>query len=269
MSFTEYSIRRPVTTMMVFISLVVVGVIATRLVPLEYMPDITFPGAYINIPYPNASPDEVEEQVIKPIEEALATISGVDRINSNSGENGGGIQINFNQGSDIDLKAIEIKEKIESIRNQLPNDFEYYNIYKFEEGGSNTLQLRISSERDLTNAYDLLNRNLKQRIERLDGVGQVNLYGVEKKEIRIELINDRILSYAIDLNDLTRVLQQSSFSTSAGKITDAGLRYNVRPMGELRNVEDIEELIIGENNLKVKDIAVVKYIEPVRNNARH
>lgn len=269
MSFTEYCIRRPVTTMMVFISLVVVGVIATRLVPLEYMPDITFPGAYINIPYPNASPDEVEEQVIKPIEEALATISGVDRINSNSGENGGGIQINFNQGSDIDLKAIEIKEKIESVRNQLPNDFEYYNIYKFEEGGSNTLQLRISSERDLTNAYDLLNRNLKQRIERLDGVGQVNMYGVEKKEIRIELINDRILSYAIDLNELTRVLQQSSFSTSAGKITDAGLRYNVRPMGELRNVEDIEELIIGENNLKVKDIAVVKYIEPVRNYARH
>lgn len=269
MSFTEYCIRRPVTTMMVFISLVVVGVIATRLVPLEYMPDITFPGAYINIPYPNASPDEVEEQVIKPIEEALATISGVDRINSNSGENGGGIQINFNQGSDIDLKAIEIKEKIESVRNQLPNDFEYYNIYKFQEGGSNTLQLRISSERDLTNAYDLLNRNLKQRIERLDGVGQVNMYGVEKKEIRIELINDRILSYAIDLNELTRVLQQSSFSTSAGKITDAGLRYNVRPMGELRNVEDIEELIIGENNLKVKDIAVVKYIEPVRNYARH
>ena len=88
MSFTEYCIRRPVTTMMVFISLVVVGVIATRLVPLEYMPDITFPGAYINIPYPNASPDEVEEQVIKPIEEALATISGVDRINSNSGETG-------------------------------------------------------------------------------------------------------------------------------------------------------------------------------------
>ena len=162
MSFTEYCIRRPVTTMMVFISLVVVGVIATRLVPLEYMPDITFPGAYINIPYPNASPDEVEEQVIKPIEEALATISGVDRINSNSGENGGGIQINFNQGSDIDLKAIEIKEKIESVRNQLPNDFEYYNIYKFQEGGSNTLQLRISSERDLTNAYDLLNRNLQQ-----------------------------------------------------------------------------------------------------------
>ncbi len=269
MSFTEHSVRRPVTTMMVFVSLVVVGLIATKLVPLEYFPDISFPGAYINVPYPGASPDEVEEQVIKPIEEALATISGVDRINSNSGENNGGIQVIFNQGSDIHLKAIEIKEKIESVRNQLPDDFEYYNIYKFEDGGSNTLQLRISSERDLSNAYDLLNRNLKQRIERIDGVGQVTLYGVEKKEIRIELINDRILSYGIDLNRLTETLQRSNFSTSAGKITDAGLRYTVRPLGELRNAEDIEELIISENNLRVKDIAEVKYIEPIRNYARH
>jgi HAE1 family hydrophobic/amphiphilic exporter-1 len=255
--------------MMVFVSLVVVGLIATKLVPLEYFPDISFPGAYINVPYPGASPDEVEEQVIKPIEETLATISGVDRINSNSGENNGGIQVIFNQGSDIHLKAIEIKEKIESVRNQLPDDFEYYNIYKFEDGGSNTLQLRISSERDLSNAYDLLNRNLKQRIERIDGVGQITLYGVEKKEIRIELINDRILSYGIDLNRLTETLQRSNFSTSAGKITDAGLRYTVRPLGELRNAEDIEELIISENNLRVKDIAEVKYIEPIRNYARH
>ena len=90
-----------------------------------------------------------------------------------------------------------------------------------------------------------------------------------KKEIRIELINDRILSYGIDLNRLTETLQRSNFSTSAGKITDAGLRYTVRPLGELRTAEDIEELIISENNLRVKDIAEVKYIEPIRNYARH
>ena len=269
MSLTQLSVKRPVTTMMVFVSLVVVGIIATRLVPLEYFPDISFPGAFVQVPYPNASPEEIEEQVIRPMEEALATISGLERINSNAGENNGGIQVMFKQGSDINLKAIEIKEKIESVRNQLPDDFEYYNIFKFEDGGSNTLQLRISSERDLSNAYDLLNRNLKQRIERIEGVGQVTLYGVEKKEIRIELINDRVLSYGVDLNQLTQTLQRANFSTSAGKITDAGLRYNVRPIGELRSVDDIKELIIGDNNLKVKDIADVKYVEPKRDYARH
>ncbi|MBO6525209.1 MAG: efflux RND transporter permease subunit [Balneolaceae bacterium] len=269
MSLTELSVKRPVTTMMVFVSLVVVGTIATRLVPLEFFPTLSFPGAFIQVPYPNASPEEVEEELIKPMEEVLATISGVERMNSNAGEDNGGIQIIFKQGSDINLKAIEIKEKIESVRNQFPDDFEYYNIFKFQADGGNALQLRISSDRDLSDSFDLLNRNLKQRIERIDGVGQVTLYGVEKKEIRIELLTDRILSYNIDLNQLTATLSRANFSTSAGKITDSGLRYNVRPMGELRGVEDIENLIIGENNLRVKDIAEVKYTEPVRNYARH
>ena len=269
MSITEISIKRPVTTIMVFVSLLVVGVIATRLVPIEFFPEITFPGAFIQVPYPNATPAEVEEQISRPIEEVLATISGIERISSFSSESNAGIQVIFKQGNDINLKAIEIKEKIESIRNQLPDDFEYYNIFKFADGGDNMLQLRISSDRDLSNAYDMLNRNLKQRIERIEGVGQVTLYGVEKKEIRIELLTDRVIGYGIDINALSTTLNNASFSTSAGKITDAGLRYTVRPVGELTGVEDIESLIIGDNNLRVKDIAEVKYVEPVRNYARH
>ncbi|MEO1022422.1 MAG: efflux RND transporter permease subunit [Bacteroidota bacterium] len=266
---TELAVKRPVTTMMVFVSLVVVGMIATRMVPLEYFPEIQFPGAYVNIPYFNSTPEETEENVIRPIEEALATISGVERINSNSGENEGGVQVLFKQGSDIDLKAIEIKQKIESVRNQLPDDFEYYNIFKFEDGGGNTLQLRISSNRNLEDAYELLNRNLKQRIERLQGVGQVTLYGVEKKEIRIELINDRVQSYGVDVNVLSDRLNRSNFSVTAGKITDNGKRYTIRPIGELTSVDDFENLVIGENNLRLKDIANVTYTSPERDYARH
>ncbi len=269
MSLTELSVKRPVTTIMVFVSLLVVGLIATRLVPLEFFPDISFPGAFVQIPYPNSTPTEVEEQVIRPIEEVLATISGVERINSNAGENNGGVQVMFKQGSDIDLKAIEIKQKIESVRNTLPDDFEFYQIFKFQDGGGNTLQLRLSSNRDLSNAFDLLNRNLKQRIERIDGVGQVTLYGVEKKEIRIELIADRLIAHNININELSQKLNSANFSISAGKITESGMRYNVRPIGELKNVEDIENLIIGPNNLKVKDIAVVSFKEPILTYARH
>ncbi len=269
MGMTDLSIKRPVTTMMVFISLVVIGFIATRLVPLEYMPDISFPGAFVQVPYPNSSPEEVEEQVIRPIEEALATISGVQQINSNAGENNGGVNVMFDQGSDIDLKAIEIKEKIESVRNQLPDDFEYYQIFKFEDGGGNMLQLRISSERDLSDSYDLLNRNLKQRIERIEGVGQVTLYGVEKKEIRIELDANRLQNYNIDISDLSNRLNRANFSISAGKISDAGLRYNVRPMGELKEIEDFENLVINDNNIRLKDIATVSFTSPIRNYARH
>ncbi|MDX1591628.1 MAG: efflux RND transporter permease subunit [Balneolaceae bacterium] len=269
MHITDLSLRRPVTTLMVFVSLVVVGIIATRLVPLEFMPNITFPGAFIQLPYPNSTPTETNENIARPIEEVLATLSGVDRINSNSGEDNAGVVVLFKQGTDINLKAIEIKEKIESIRNQLPDDFEYYTINKFQDGDAPTLQLRISSDRDLSNAFELLNRNLKQRIERIPGVGQVNLYGVEKREIRIELDPARITAYGINLNQLSNTLSQANFSISAGKITDSGLRYMVRPMGDLQGVDDIENIIIAENNIRVKDVATVSYTTPERNYARH
>lgn len=269
MHITDFSLRRPVTTLMVFVSLLVVGLIATRLVPLEFFPNITFPGAFVQLPYPNSTPAEVNENIARPIEEVLATISGIEQINSNSGEDNAGVVVRFKQGNDIDLKAIEIKEKIESIRNQLPDDFEHYTINKFQDGDAPTLQLRISSNRDLSDAYELLNRNLKQRIERIPGVGQVTLYGVEKKEIRIELDADRLTQYNINLNRLSGTLRQANFSISAGKITDSGLRYMVRPLGNLGGVEDIENLIIADNNIRVKDIATVKYTSPERNYARH
>lgn len=269
MHITDFSLRRPVTTLMIFVSLVVVGIIATRLIPLEFMPQITFPGAYIQLPYPNSTPTETNELIARPVEEVLATLSGVDRINSNSGEDNAGVVVIFKQGTDINLKAIEIKEKIESIRNQLPDDFEYYSINKFQDGDAPTLQLRISSDRDLSDAYELLNRNLKQRIERIPGVGQVSLYGVEKREIRVELDPARITSYGINLNQLSSTLSQANFSVSAGKITDAGLRYMVRPMGDLSGVEDIENIIIADNNIRVKDVANVSYTTPERDYARH
>jgi hydrophobic/amphiphilic exporter-1 (mainly G- bacteria), HAE1 family len=269
MNLTELSLRRPVTTMMVFVSLLVVGLIATRMVPLEFMPNITFPGAFIQLPYPNSTPAENNENIARPVEEVLATISGVEQINSNSGEDNSGVIVLFKQGNDIDLKAIEIKEKIESIRNQLPDDFEYYQIFKFQDGDAPTLLLRISSNRDLSNAYELLDRNLTQRIERIEGVGQVTLYGVEKKEIRVEVDPDRIAQYNIDLNRLAGTLREANFSISAGKITDSGLRYMVRPLGNIQGVEDIENLIVASNNIRVKDIANVNYTTPDRNYARH
>ncbi len=121
MNITEFSLRRPVTTLMVFVSMLVVGMIATRMVPMEFLPNITFPGAFVQIPYPNSTPAEVNENIARPIEEVLATISGIEQISSNSGENNAGVMVTFKQGNDIDLKAIEIKEKIESSDN-----FEYY-----------------------------------------------------------------------------------------------------------------------------------------------
>lgn len=269
MHITELSLRRPITTIMVFISFVVIGIIASRMVPLEYFPDISFPGAYITVPYQNSTPKEIERNITRPIEEAIATISGLEEINSTSSENQAGIFVRFKMGTDIGLKAMEVKEKIDGVRNQLPDDMERFYINKFSAQDNPMLNLRISSERDLSDAYDLLDRNLKQRIERINGVAKVELYGVDKKQIRIELIPDRLEALNVNIGELANTLRETNFSVTAGKIEDGGKRYMVRPIGEITETDQFADLVIGPNNLRLGDIAQIEYESPERNYGRH
>lgn len=268
-NLTQTSLKRPVTTLMVFACFVAIGIISSKLLPLEYFPDLDAPFIDVQIPYPGSTPEEIERQITRPAEEVLATISGYKRMTSFSRENGANIQFQFNWGVDINLKALEAKEKLDGIRDQLPADVERIFVRKWSTSDMEMMTLRISSNRDLSNAYDMLNRNLKRRIERLPGVAKVDLYGVEKKEIKIQLLADRIISHHVDLNRLAQTLQRSNFSIAGGKIHDGNRRFVVRPIGEFKSIDEIGELIIGDNNLRVRDVAEVTYDSPILDYGRH
>ena len=269
MNITKKSLDRPVTTLMIFICFIIIGIIASRLIPLEYFPDIDLPFVNIEIPYPGSTPEEIERQITRPVEEVLATISGVKRMISDSSENQCYIHLRFDWGIDTDVKAVEVREKIDSMRNQLPADVEHIYLRQFSSTDMEMLQLRLSSNRDLSEYYDMLNRVLKRPLEGIDGVSRVNMYGVEKKEIRIQLLADRITAHRVDLARLSDVLRRSNFLVTAGRITDANRRFRVQPIGEFQSLNEIEELIIGENNLKLKDIAIIAYKQPRLTYGRH
>jgi HAE1 family hydrophobic/amphiphilic exporter-1 len=143
MKITDFSLRRPVMTLMIFLSFVVIGLISSRLLPLEFFPELDAPFVSINIPYPNSTPEEVEREITRPVEEVLATISDIKRMVSNSSENAANITLEFDWGIDTDVKAIETKERIESIRNQLPLDVERISTQKF-----NTSDMPIPEAQD-------------------------------------------------------------------------------------------------------------------------
>lgn len=269
MNLSEFCLRRPITTLMIFTCFITVGLIATRLLPMEFMPDFDAPGIFINIPYPASTPEEVERLITRPAEEVLGTITGIKRMVSDSRENGANIRLEMKWGEDAAVKALEVREKIDGIRDQFPRDLERIFVNKWSSSDWAILVLRISSNRDLSNAYDMLNRNVKRRIERLDGISRVEMYGVEKKEILIELLADRITAHHVDLNHLSQVLQRSNFFVTAGTITDANRRWVVRPVGAYESPEDIENLVIGKPNLRLEDIADVSYDHPVLNYGRH
>jgi HAE1 family hydrophobic/amphiphilic exporter-1 len=269
MILTELSLRRPVTVAMFFVCMSVIGMIGGQRLPLEFLPDIEFPGIFVQIPYRNSTPEEVERRITRPVEEALATLPGIQRMNSESSDSGAGIFILFDWGQDLAIKGVEARDKIDAIRADLPRDIERIQIQKFEAGSIPVLTLRVSAERDLSNAYDMLERSLKRRIERLNGVSRVDLYGVDPKEVRIELAADRVAAHGVDLRALADTLQRANFSQTAGDFVEAGRRYYVKPEGRFASTEQIRAMVIDRRGLRLGDIAEVEYAEPVRAYGRH
>ncbi|NCF23072.1 MAG: MMPL family transporter [Gammaproteobacteria bacterium] len=269
MKHTEIALQRPVTTVVVFVALALVGLIASRLLPLEKFPDIEFPGIFIQIPYEGSSPEEIERLITRPVEEALATLSGVERMSSTSTENESRIFLQFDWDQNMGAKGIEARSKVDGIRHQLPDDIRRVLVFTGSLGDQPVLQLRISSDRDLSDSYDLLDRLLKRRLERIDGVSRVELHGVDPREIRILLNADMIAAYGIDVAELRDLLTRSNFAVNAGRLTTGDQRLSVRPRGEFGSIEDIRELVVSADGLRLGDIAQVELRTPDRNYGRH
>jgi HAE1 family hydrophobic/amphiphilic exporter-1 len=145
MSPAQFALRRPVTIVMVFVSLVAIGLVAARLLPLEYFPAVDVPFIAVQIPYQGSTPEEVEREITRPTEEVLATLSGIKRLDSRSSESGANIEITFDWGEDVAVKAVEARERVEAIRDQLPADVRRINVFKFNFTDQPVLRLRISS----------------------------------------------------------------------------------------------------------------------------
>jgi HAE1 family hydrophobic/amphiphilic exporter-1 len=257
MHLAELSLKRPVSTVMFFISLTVIGLIAAFRLPLEFMPAADAPFAFVQIPYPGSTPQEVERTITRPAEESLATLSGVKRMFSTSSADSAQIFMEFDWSADSTIKASEARERIDAIRDELPDDLQRYFVFKFSTGDQPVLRVRIASEQGLEGSWDLIDRKLKRPIERLPGVARVDVSGVGRPEVAIDLLPDRIAAHNIALNDLNRRLQAANFSVSAGVISESGSRFRVQPIGEFGSLDDVRGLPINDRGLRLGDIAEV------------
>jgi len=269
MKHTEVALRRPVTTVVVFVALSLVGLLASKLLPLEKFPDIEFPGIFVMVPYNGSTPEEVERLITRPVEEALATLSGVEAMYSTSREDQAEIFLQFGWDQSMGAKGIEARAKVDSIRHLLPNDVRRVLVFTGSLGDQPVLQLRISSERDLSDSYEMLDRLLTRRLERIEGVSRVQLQGVDPREIRILLKPDRLAAHGIDIAAVRELLMSSNFAVSAGRITAADQRFSVRPSGEFGSIDDIRDLALNASGLRLRDVADIELLTPDRNYGRH
>ncbi|MCI2260881.1 efflux RND transporter permease subunit [Xanthomonas indica] len=264
MSVAEFSIRRPVTTIMCFVSLVVVGLIAAFRLPLEALPDISAPFLFVQLPYTGSTPDEVERNLVRPTEEALATMTGIKRMRSTATADGANIFIEFSDWDrDIAIAASDARERIDAIRADLPADLRRYNVFKWSSSDQPVLKVRLAGAADLTGAYDMLDREFKRRLERIPGVAKVEVSGAPPNEVEIAIAPDRLSAHNLSLNQLSERLGKLNFSLSAGQIDDNGQRLRVQPVGELRDLQELRDLVIDAKGLRLGDIAQVR-LKPTR-----
>lgn len=262
-SLAQLSLKRPVTATMFFVTMVLVGLISAPRLPLEENPDIQAPFAFISLPYPGSTPEEVERTITRPAEEALATLSGIKRMNSTSRADGASVFIEFAWSRDIEIAASEARERIDAIRDELPSDLQRYFVFKFATSDEPVLRIRFAGERDVTRSYTLLEHEIKRPLERLAGVARVDISGVSPPEVEIAISNDRLSAHGLSLNDLASRLQAANFSISAGEIDDGDRRLRVQPIGELQSLQQIRDLVIATSGVRLGDVADV-HLKPSR-----
>lgn len=265
MSIAELSIRRPVSTIMLFVSMVVIGLIAAVRLPLEAFPSVSFPVVFVQLPYAGSTPEEVERTVLRPVEEALATLPGIRSTQGTARADGAQVMVLFSDWErDVQIAAADARERIDAIRGDLPDELQRIFVGNFDTDDEPVLAIRLASDTlDLARQYDLIDRELKRRLERIPGVAQVRVSGATPNEVEIAIAPDRLSAHGVSLNELSRKLQSLNFSLSAGQITDGGQRLRVQPFGEITDLDQLRETVIGANGLRLGDVAEVR-LKPAR-----
>jgi hydrophobic/amphiphilic exporter-1 (mainly G- bacteria), HAE1 family len=261
MLHTEVALKRPVTTVMAALAVLAVGLISAYLLRLEAMPDISFPGMQIVVPYAGSTPEEMEELVVRPVEEALATLSGIQEIRATAQSDQATFTVLFDWDRDADAAAFDVRTKLDSIRPQLPEGADRLLMFAFSSGDQPVAVIRIASDRDLTDQYEMLEKYLQRPMERIEGVARVELQGVEPREVRVLVDPTRLAAYSVDVRVLREALGKANFSVSAGEITENDSRFTVRPIGEFGSIDDVRNLLLAPN-VRLSDIAEVELVSP-------
>ena len=266
MNLPEFSIKKPVSVIVGMLIFITIGIISIIKLPLEMMPDTSFPGLMVQIPYPSSSPEEVERIITRPIEDILATVNNLETISSTSSASSANIHMDFKGGTNMDLATMQIRDKIDQIRDQLPDDIENIRIRRFSMNDRPVINFSLTLPGDLENLYFWSENFITQELERIEGVANVDIRGIRNKVLTIYLKPEVFYSSSIRITDLVDTIRNNNVNISAGYVEDEQVRYVTRIPGELKALEQIKNLPLNDKGITIDDVAQVTYDYPVKEN---
>lgn len=244
MFLAKMSIDRPVMTTMIILVFVIFGYISFTKLNLNDNPEVKIPFITISAVYPGAGPKEIETQISKRIEDAVATVSEIKRLESYSLDGVAIVLIEFDMNKDVDVANQEVKSKIDGILNDLPSGAMLPTVEKVDLQAFPIIDLIYSGNQSIQQLYDFADNKLKDRFSQIGGVGQVSLTGGQEREIHVEFENKTVFENMISLPQLTQILAAHNLDIPGGYFQISSQDYTVRFEGEFADLETIRELEI-------------------------
>jgi HAE1 family hydrophobic/amphiphilic exporter-1 len=260
-SLSEFAIKRPIFTIMSTLVLLVLGFIALTRLPIDLMPDITYPTLNVSTSYPNTAPEEMEQMITRPIEEAMSSVPGVEEVFSTSSQGGSTVRVMFAWGTNLDEAANDIRERIDRIIGRLPEDIQRPTLRKFDPAQMPVLMLGALSELDPIQVRKIIDQQISYRIERVPGVASVDVWGGLEREIQVNLYPDKVKALGLPLDLIISKIRQENIDVPAGTIEKGNYEIVIRIPGVYTAVDEIKETIVAVRegaSIRLRDIASVE-----------
>src|SRR5262245_35561054 len=246
MKLADVSIRRPVFAIMLSLALVTLGVFSYRTLGVDLMPKTDSPQVNVRVQWPGASPEEVETQVAKPLEEAINTINGIDelRMEARRGEAWG--NVTFLLERDMDSAIQDVRDKVGPLR--FPRDVFPPQVFKFDPDSAPILMLSIAGSRDPKELTEIADKKILQVLETVNGVGGIQLQGDRRRQIQLLLDADRFTAYGLTADQVRIAIERQNVEIPGGTFTVGASDIALRTMGRLVNVTDFNRIILSQQN---------------------
>ena len=256
-SLPAFAINRPIATVMVLLTVLALGAVAYTRIPLEFMPNIDYPFVMCWIPLPTSTPAQIEKDIAIPVEGEFLTIPRIKRIQSWSENAGCFIFMQFEWETDMSEATAEVRDRIERLKLRLPDDVERLHLRRSSPDDWAVMWMGLFRGDDPDEAGWLARTVLQPKLERIDGVAEVGIRGQDMAGVYIEFDQEALKSLDLSLYEIIDTLRTSSLNVSVGQLTDGDVRYFVRADDQFTTTSQIENVMIGDSGLRVKDIAEV------------
>jgi HAE1 family hydrophobic/amphiphilic exporter-1 len=261
MSIPRAAIHRPITMFMISAVIILIGGISLMRLPVDLMPDVSFPSITVRVGYPGVGPLEIEELIVRPIEQATSAVAGVERLEATASEGNARVTLNFAWGTDLNEAADEVRSRIDRVRARLPEDAEPPTVFKFDSTTFPIMGIGLEGDYDRVTLREIAANDLSPRLERVPGVAAVTVDGGLRRQIHVELSKEKITALDLSVDRIVNIIQTENENIPLGEIDEGDTTYLLRSQGQFENLDQIRDLVVLTKNgvpVYMRDIAEVK-----------